>query len=329
MRDGNSTEANDVGTDRTPESGPEFALLPPEHIRRNPKNPRQFFVQNTIEGLAESIASIGVQVPITVYAEAGEEGTTHVLLDGERRWLAATLIDLPAVPAWVVPKPSDVDNVLRMFNIHMLREEWSEIATAWALESLMDELDEVSPKRLHEVTGLSTDRIANMRTVLAFPRAYQERVAAGDLPFQFLVELDKAVLRHVRRDRDAVMGKTEEELRDVFVAKYERGTVGDVVDLRKVGKLIRSAKEAGYTGEQAKEALAALVTDPDMTIEEAFEAGAAANLEMRKVMRDIHGLPRRVAYLLTAGLAAEQREELLDGLRALGTEIEVFLGTWE
>src|SRR5688572_25692788 len=119
-------------------SDAKYASIPPDRIAANPENPRMFFHDDTIERLAESISQEGMLVPLTVY-EHHKGKTTHVLLDGERRWRAAKLINLPSVPAWVIPKPTGFENAVRMFNIHMLREEWDELAIAWALEDLMNE----------------------------------------------------------------------------------------------------------------------------------------------------------------------------------------------
>src|SRR6266480_5785214 len=91
-----------------------YQSLSPLSIRANPDNPRMTFHDETIERLADSIKQEGVLVPLTVYED--RRGTsTHVLLDGERRWRAAKLINLPNVPVWVIPKPSGVENTVRMF----------------------------------------------------------------------------------------------------------------------------------------------------------------------------------------------------------------------
>ncbi len=112
-------------------------LIPPARIRRNESNPRLDFNQKCLELLADSLDEQGVLVPVTVYRKAGSDGTEFVLLDGERRWRAAREINAEVVPAWVVPQPTGIDNVLRMFHIHMLRDEWGEMATAKALKAVI------------------------------------------------------------------------------------------------------------------------------------------------------------------------------------------------
>lgn len=292
-----------------------------DQITPNVRNPRKYFDQRKIERLAASLEEIGLQVPITVYHDPSKTKKPFVLLDGERRYRAATLIDWETIPALIVPKPSASDNAVRMFNIHMLREDWEEIETAWALEQIIEETGVVSDRELQTLTGLSPDRIKNMRRVLNFPKAIQTKVADGKLPFQLLVELDKNILSKVRDGSTAVTARPA-ELRDIFLKKYETKVEKDIVDLRRVGTLFETAKSTGKVGDRAKAALHRLVTQTDATIEEAYEEGASSSVEISRVLRDMSALPARTEDLLEINLDNEQRKQVLAAVaelrRALG-----------
>ena len=289
--------------------------IPVDSITRNENNPRLTFDERAIERLATSIEEIGLQVPITVYHNPKNSRTPYVLLDGERRFRAAKLINKRTIPALVVPRPSRRDNAVRMFNIHMLREDWEEIETAWALEQIMQETGITSERELHDLTGLSVDRIRNMKRVLEFPRAVQERVASGDYRYQMLVERDKNVLsrepgKTSRKGEKPVVELSTSQLRDVFLKKYEEGVESDIVDLRRVATLIDTARGAGKIARRAQAALATLVTKPQATIEEAYETGAASSVELSKVLRDLNGLPGRVDDLLATIHEQEERNQV-------------------
>jgi ParB family transcriptional regulator, chromosome partitioning protein len=194
-----------------------------DEITRNERNPRQTFDSARIEQLAASMQEIGLQVPITVYENPRSARFPYVLLDGERRFRAAKFNNWETIPALVVPPPSARENAVRMFNIHMLREDWEEIETAWALEQIIAETGIDSDRELQQITGLSVDRIRNMRRVLAFPKTVQNKVADGELKYQLLVELDKNVLSK-SREKAKESGKPIIEmggaqLRDVFLKK--------------------------------------------------------------------------------------------------------------
>ena len=123
-----------------------------------------------------------------------------------------------------------------MFNIHMLREDWDEIETAWALEQIIAETGETSDQELQKITRLSVDRIRNMKRVLAFPKSMQMKVAEGELKYQFLVELDKNVLSKSKEKKNdggkSIVSASPTELRDIFVKKFEDNVESDIVELR-------------------------------------------------------------------------------------------------
>ncbi len=293
--------------------------IPLDQITRNEDNPRLTFEERAIERLASSIEEIGLLVPITVYHQPKNAKTPYTLLDGERRFRAAKLINKPTIPALVVPRPSRKDNAVRMFNIHMLREDWEEIETAWALEQIMEETKITTERELHDLTGLSVDRIRNMKRVLEYPRSIQEQVSRGELRYQMLVELDKNILsrepgKTSKKGEKAVVDLSTSQLRDVFLKKYEEGVESDIVDLRRVGTLIDTARGAGKIAKRAQAALTTLVTKPQATIEEAYEIGAASSVELSKVLRDLNGLPGRVDDLLTTLKDQDERDQVAQAL---------------
>jgi ParB/RepB/Spo0J family partition protein len=314
----------DVAEPSVEQTDPQLGNLkevPINLIRANPRNPRQTFDPRTIERLAASIEEIGLQVPVTVYPDPERAGG-YILLDGERRFRATKLINRPLIPALVVKAPDASENAVRMFNIHMLREDWREIETAWALEQIMEETGKQTDRELQKLTGLSPDRIRNMKRVLSFPKALQEKVARGELPFQMLVELDKNVLSRRRQEQKAdesepVLPLSVPELRDVFLKKFTEGHESDIVDLRHVGTLFDTAKKTGKVAQRARNALQSLIKEPEMTIQEAYEVGAASSVELGKILRDVAALPSRLEDLLESGLDEDQRREVQSAVQEL------------
>src|SRR5437868_4620483 len=109
-----------------------------ELIDRNPENPRINFRQAELDELQESIRLYGVQVPITLY----KEGKRYVLIDGERRWRCCLKLNKKTIPGLVQEKPSTLTNLLLMFNIHSLREQWDLLTIALKLPKVISFLAE-------------------------------------------------------------------------------------------------------------------------------------------------------------------------------------------
>lgn len=329
MADGNKpsrrkSARRSLGDSPLKPSDAKYASLSPHSICANPDNPRMNFHDETIERLAESIKQEGVLVPLTAY-EDRRGSSTHVLLDGERRWRAAKLINLQNVPVWVIPKPSGVENAVRMFNIHMLREEWEELPIAWALEKLMKETGTDGTPELHKLTGLSVDRIRNIKILLAFPKSEQKLVANGKLSFNYLIELQKNVLGKLGKSDDNLLGTKEREVRQAFIKKYLTEVDTDPIALRQVGKLIDTTRIEGNVGARARAALLKLLAEPSMTVEEAYEMGAAASVELRRVLRDMEQLPERLQVIARSKVDPSEAKVFKAALRKLHKAISDML----
>jgi|GEM_PF-400840 len=300
--------------------------IKPSLIRPNPRNPRRKFPQAKIEALLESINEVGMLVPLTVYEEPGDDGAQYTLLDGERRLKAATLGNWQAVPAWIAEKPSGkAANTLRMFNIHLMRDEWGDMPTTLALKEIMEETGITDDKELSRLTGLGRDTVTNMKRVLAFPQEWQDRVLNEDVPFNLLVELDKAVLkkRGDKKKAEVLPNVSEKKLRDFFLKGYDNGLVGSVVDLRNVGALIDTAaspKNTERVRKRAKDALADLIGGK-ISIDDAYQYGAAASIGIRQVLRDVENLPGRLNDVAASEIDGEERDRLRAALQNLQAEI--------
>src|SRR2546427_11415008 len=112
-----------------------LARISPKEIRPNPQNPRLLFDPEPMEILRKSISKVGILVPLLVYKKLSDG--KYVILDGERRWKCALALELPDVPVNVIPEPTTIQNILTMFNIHNVREQWEITPTALKLEVVM------------------------------------------------------------------------------------------------------------------------------------------------------------------------------------------------
>jgi ParB family transcriptional regulator, chromosome partitioning protein len=147
--------------------------ISPDDIRKNPENPRLIFLEEEMNELLESIRDGGIRVPLSVYAD----GDHYVLLDGERRWRCARKLNLRAVPAIVQPKPTRLENLLMMFNIHNVRVDWDLMPMALKLGDIREMLDEdgkdSSPKALSAITGVRLPTVRRALELLDLPKRYQ------------------------------------------------------------------------------------------------------------------------------------------------------------
>ena len=158
------------------DAGPRYVDVPIEEIRRNPRNPRTVFDEDSLVELAHSIREFGLLQPIVV-RDAPDGG--YELVMGERRWRAAQRAGSTTIPA-IVRRTEDAD-LLRdalLENIH--RTNLNPLEEAAAYQQLLEEFD-VTQEELASRLGRSRPVISNTIRLLRLPVPVQRRVAAGVL----------------------------------------------------------------------------------------------------------------------------------------------------
>ena len=149
--------------------------IPVADIDPNTSQPRQTFGHDALEQLAQSIREAGVLSPILVV----EEGTRFRIVAGERRYRAARLAGLTAVPC-IVRDLTGTQQLEAALIENLQREDLNPIEEAAAIRNLMQQCgytQENAAKRL----GKSRPAVANLLRLLSLPEELRTLVASGRL----------------------------------------------------------------------------------------------------------------------------------------------------
>lgn len=241
--------------------------ISPDLITRNPDNPRLVFRPEEIDTLLLSIKRYGILVPLAVY----QEGRKYVLIDGERRWRCALKLNLRQVPALVQSKPSLLDNLLLMFNIHALREQWDYFTIANKLPKVIELFEqkngnEPNEAELSEITGLTRGQIRRCRLLLELPAKYKQLLLTElELPKHkqklsedLFIEMERALKTVAKRVPSVVPNANA--ARDVLIKKYRDGIIHNVVDFRMLSKMATAIATIGIDERKAIAALNRVLT---------------------------------------------------------------------
>jgi ParB family chromosome partitioning protein len=160
-----------VGAPEGRKEAESITTLPTDQIDANPLQPRRVFQAERLEELAQSIRANGVIQPLVVR----RAGNRYQLVAGERRWRAARLAGLDAVPVVLQDVPDD-----RLLEITLIeniqREDLNPIETAQAFERLIRELH-LSHDDVGRRTGKDRTTITNLLRLLQLPADLQQLVA--------------------------------------------------------------------------------------------------------------------------------------------------------
>lgn len=303
-----------------------LAEVPVDKIRSNPDNPRLTFRQGELEELQESIRQYGVQVPIAVF----KRGTEYVLIDGERRWRCASKLNLKTIPALIQQEPDPLQNLLLMFNIHALREQWDLLTIALKLPKIIGLLRKELRKSPTEVelsakTGLSRGVIRRCRLLTDLPKKYQEMLldelkkpkSKQALSEDFFIEMEKSLKTVMRAMPDVI--ENRDHAREVLLKKYKDKVIDNIVDFRKVAKIAR-AKAVDADPDKAKAAIRRLIADPSYSITQAWTETVSEAYAERDIVSRIETLLAKLDEVQAEAIdddVKEKLEELVERAKAI------------
>lgn len=294
-----------------------------DEIAPNPHNPRRLFDEEPMRILRESVQKLGILVPVALYKAPPEhrpQKEHYILLDGERRWRCAEELHMLSVPAIVVDRPSDTQNILTMFHIHNVREGWQLMPTALKLKVLIEELRETNERKLAELTKLSVAQIRRCKILLSYPKRFQNKMLAPPserMKTDFFIEMDRIRRPALADQFEPWMQHGDSQSIDILLQKYESKVIVAVTDFRQLAEIYHAAKARGKTRRLNSE-FNKFLQRPAMTIEEIDVPGASFAKDVKEMHRSAK---RLVAQLEAAEVEAVASDEdlvsILNRLRKL------------
>ncbi len=301
--------------------------IPVDSIDRNPENPRLIFRSAELEELLRSIQEYGVQVPISVF----REGKRYVLIDGERRWRCSLKLNKKTIPALVQEKPSVLTNLLLMFNIHSLREQWDLLTRAAKLPRVIKLLtDELSRRpteaELSDRTGLSRSTLRRCKLLIDLPEEYRDEMllelkrpkSQQKLTEDFFIEMERALTTVSRSMPEAMPNR--DRVRRVLISKYRDGVIKNRTDFRYLAKIARATRVRADE-KRAEKVIERVFAKNTYSLKDAYDQSVSFAYTERELLTRIRGLLEQ----LEAVRPSEIDEELRRPLKELAIRINRLL----
>ena len=177
----------------------ELRPVPVDMIDPSPNQPRRSFDEDSLMALAGSIRARGVLQPVLVRPLVSGR---HELIAGERRWRAARLAELTAIPA-LVRRHDDAASLEVALIENMAREDLNPVEEARACAALVEELG-LTREDVGLRVGRSRVAVSNLIRLLDLPDEALELIERGALTEghgrALLLAPDHAARRTLARD---------------------------------------------------------------------------------------------------------------------------------
>ena len=147
-------------------------------LSRNPYQPRQYFSEEKLEELVNSIKKNGIIQPIAVRPNKTENGKYEIVA-GERRWLAAQKAGLHEIPVRIL-NLSDVESLEVAIVENIQRDDLNPIEEARGYKRLNEEF-KYDHESISKLMSKSRSHISNTLRLLTLPKDVVAMLEEGTL----------------------------------------------------------------------------------------------------------------------------------------------------
>jgi ParB/RepB/Spo0J family partition protein len=259
----------------------ELIWVSPDKIVANDNNPRsaEAFQPDELLTLRRSIKANGVWEPLIITPYKGD---TYKLIEGERRWTSARLEGVKEVPAQVVSRMKDTEELSVMLQIHALRRGWGIHEELLAIQRLIDASPGESDRELAERLGMPLARFQERRRVLEMGTEIVSAIGRGEIDFSAALRAGD-VAKTLARQRPEMSDKYGGEggVRTRLITKVKVRPAGKGIT-RELDSIRQDARD---TAAVPDDVLEAYIERPQATLSEA--RAHAKSLEERRAVEDL------------------------------------------
>ena len=190
------------------------------HVRPNPNQPRKYFDEEALQGLADSIKSQGIIQPLTVEELAPGEFS---IIAGERRYRAAKIAGLEKIPAIVVSL-NEIQRIQMSLIENIQRENLNAIEEASAYQYLIDHSG-YTQEMVSQKVGKSRSAIANSLRLLSLSDKMKDDVVSGAMTAghaRAILSLVNPADRELLRDKIVHEGLSVRDA-EILAESYNKG----------------------------------------------------------------------------------------------------------
>lgn len=300
----------------------DLVWISPEKIVPNDNNPRQVgaFTPDELASLRRSIMSLGVLEPVIITPYKGD---TYKLIEGERRWTSAKIEGIKEIPAIVVGRMDDHDELVVMFNVHTQRRGWEVAEQLNAIKQLMEVNPEKTDEELASELGVSLATFRDRRQVLSMGEGVVMQIARGEIDYYAALRTDQVSKTLAKRRPDLteeVGGEEAVRARLLGKAKSRKGITRELENIR---------HDAADVDAVPDEVLKTYLEKPQATLSEA--RAESKSLTERRAVEDLVKEIRHVSSELRRFGIVNLKEtpNLHDLRRALASLIDTAQGIEE
>lgn len=197
-------------------------MIPLSKIVADKNQPRKYFDTTRMATLETSIKEMGIRNPLIVE----KQGANYLIIDGERRFRAATKLKLKEVPAVVIESKDPISRLVEQFHIQEQHEGWTPAEKASVLIQLANE----TKKSISEVSNILGIPQRTASTYMAIGRlTHQSDFIKLNVPLSMATAIDALKKRikvvYEETNNEAISKKTLDDIEKETIRRIAEGEI--------------------------------------------------------------------------------------------------------
>ncbi|KUL23305.1 ParB/RepB/Spo0J family partition protein [Streptomyces regalis] len=156
-------------------------------VHRNPRQPREYFDQDALNELAQSIDKYGLMQAIEVRADNEQGG--YEIVAGERRWRAHQILGRTKIRVTITSEKSELQRFKRSMSENVTREDMTPFEEAHGYQRILDEEEGATIESVAADFGKTTTYVKLRLALLDLRIEVQELVQDGKIGTQAAVQI--------------------------------------------------------------------------------------------------------------------------------------------
>jgi ParB/RepB/Spo0J family partition protein len=265
----------------------ELKWIAVDKIIPNERNPRQrdHFTPEQLERLRSSIKQFGILEPIIVIPYKDD---LYMLIEGERRFRSARAEGTKEVPAVIVNRMDEHDQLVTMFNIHTNRRGWEKAEELISIKELKQRNGHLTDAELARELGMSQQMLRERLTVIEMGDEIISKIAADEIDYTSALRA-RQVAKSMERKRPQVVeklgGKDKVERKLISKAK-ERGGISQ--------ELVEARRELTDPEQLSDAAVVEYIEKPEIGIRDIRSRSLEEARKIDSLSKELHRLERAV-----------------------------------
>lgn len=286
--------------------------VPTEKVIPNPRNPRQkaHFSKEQLLSLRNSITTHGILDPLIVQPWKDDH---FLLIEGERRYTVAMDIGIKELPAVVVNKMDEHDQIVVMFNVHGQRRGWEVAEELQAIKEMRELNGHKSDDEVARELGISLGTYRDRLRVLNMGSEVVADIARENLDYSSALRAGQAATTLAKKRPELVKsmgGEKAVEKKLLMKAKSRpKGISQELVEIK------RDLVDKDTSDEMVQE----YIEKPEITLRDARKTQISVT-EKRKVEdlgKSLRGLEREIRGFSADLSSAPNLRDLRTGIASL------------